>query len=81
MQRTTLTALILLLGLAFITRTTYGGEIGHFGPGVPNIRDFVVPEPGFYGVLYNYFYSTDRLNDGDGDEIDTITLNPGGGQA
>jgi hypothetical protein len=79
MQRTTLTALILLLGLAFITRTTYGGEIGHFGPGVPNIRDFVVPEPGFYGVLYNYFYSTDRLNDSDGDEIDTITLNPGGG--
>jgi len=42
---------------------------GHFAPGVPNIRDYVVPEPGFYGVLYNYWYDTDQLNDSDGNKI------------
>jgi hypothetical protein len=78
MQRTTLTTLVLALGLALSTSSTYGGEIGHYAPGLPNIRDLVVPQPGFYGVLYNYFYSTDRLNDGDGDEINSV--NPRGGR-
>jgi hypothetical protein len=79
MKRITLTTLVLALGLALSTRTPYGGEIGHYAPGLPNIRDFVVPGPGFYGVLYNYFYSTDRLNDSDGDEIDSVIINPRGG--
>jgi hypothetical protein len=79
MKRTTLTTLALILGLALITSITHGAEIGHYPPGLPNIRDLVVPEPGLYGVLYNYFYTTDRRNDGDGDEIDSVTLNPRGG--
>ena len=54
-------------------------EIGHFAPGVLGVRDFVVPEPGLYGVLYNYYYSTDRLNDADGNKVDSITINPGPG--
>jgi hypothetical protein len=78
MPRTTLTTL-LVLGLVLITGTTHGAEIGHYAPGLPNIRDFVVPEPGFYGVLYNYFYTSGRLNDGDGDEVNSVTLNPLGG--
>ena len=32
-----------------------------------------------YGVLYNYFYTSDRLNDGDGNEITAVTINPGPG--
>jgi hypothetical protein len=64
------------LGLALSTSTTHGGEIGHYAPGLPNIRDFVMPAPGFYGVLYNYFYTSDRLNDGDGNEINSVTINP-----
>src|SRR6478752_532105 len=39
------------------------GEIGHYVPGVMNIRDMAVPGPGFYGALYNYRYTTDQLND------------------
>lgn len=54
-------------------------EIGHFAPGVPNIRDFTVPEPGLYGVVYNYYYTTDRLNDTNGKEIDSVTIRPGPG--
>ena len=41
----------------------HAAEIGHYAPGVVNIRDFAMPEPGLYGVLYTYYYSTDRLND------------------
>ena len=76
MQRTTLTTLVLALGLALSTSTTHGAEIGHYGPGLPNIRDFVVPEPGVYGLLYNYFYLSDRLNDGDGNEVNSVTITP-----
>jgi hypothetical protein len=80
MKHTALTLLVLVLGLALSTRTTHGGEIGHYAPGLPNIRDFIVPEPGFYGVLYNYFYTTDRLNDGDGNKVSSVTINPRGDQ-
>ena len=55
----------------------HAAEIGHFAPGVLNIRDFAMPEQGFYGALYNHDYTTDRLNDADGNEIDSITINPG----
>jgi len=28
-------------------------EVGHFAPGVLNIRDFAMPDSGFYAVVYN----------------------------
>lgn len=50
------------------------GELGHYAPGLPNIRDFFVPpEPGFYGAVYNYFYSTDTLKDRHGDEVSSLS--------
>jgi hypothetical protein len=36
------------------------GELGHYAPGLMNIRDFFVPEPGFYYAQYNYFYLLNR---------------------
>lgn len=48
-------------------------------PGFANIRDYTVPEPGFYGSLYNYWYLTDQLNDRNGNRIRTITVGPGTG--
>ena len=79
MKRTKLTTLLLVMGLVCGMQTTHGAEIGHYIPGLPNIRDFAMPDPGFYGVLYNYFYFSDRLNDGNGDEINSVTINPRGG--
>ncbi len=56
------------------------GEISHYNGGVLNIRDFFVPaEPGFYGAVYNYYYTTDRLNGKNGNEIDNVTVVPPGG--
>ena len=52
-------------------------EIGHFNGGFLNIRDYFVPaDPGFYAAIYNFYYTTDRLNDRHGDKIDTVTVNP-----
>jgi len=36
-------------------------------------RDFAMPEPGFYGEIYNYGYTTDRLNDSSGNKIKSVT--------
>lgn len=69
----------LLGALVFGTGIAPAGEVGHFVPGILNIRDFVVPDPGFYGVLYNYWYSTDRLNDRNGNKVNSITVGPGAG--
>jgi hypothetical protein len=44
-----------------------------------NIRDYLMPEPGLYGVVYNYYYTTDRLNDKNGNQISSVTINPGPG--
>ena len=54
------------------------GEVGHFVAGIPSIRDFVVPEPGFYALMYNYGYSTERVNDAHGSKIDSVTIDPRG---
>jgi len=67
---------VVILGSGLDARAA---EIGHFNGGVMNIRDYVVPEPGWYAAVYNYFYETDRLNDSDGDRVDSVTINPPGG--
>jgi len=56
------------------TSAASASETGHFSPGLPNIRDFSIPPPGVYGIMYNYFYVSDRINDSDGDEIGQITI-------
>jgi hypothetical protein len=54
-----------------------GGELGHYMPGVANIRDFVVPpEPGNYLALYNLLYTTDTYKNRNGDTVDTISIGP-----
>jgi len=67
--------------LAVLTATgARASEIGHYAGGFLNIRDFFVPEPGIYAGVYNYFYTTDRLNDANGNKVSSITIKPGSGQ-
>lgn len=69
---------VTLVAMSFATVTARAAEIGHFVGGLPSIRDFVVPEPGFYALMYNYGYSTERVNDVHGSEIDSVTIDPRG---
>jgi hypothetical protein len=72
-------AIALACAPGIATSTAHAAEIGHYVPGLLNIRDFAVPAPGFYGGLYNYWYSSDRLNDQNGNKVDSVTIGPGGG--
>lgn len=50
------------------------GELGHYAPGLLNIRDYFLPaDPGVYGAVYNYLYSTDTLKNRKGDEVGTLS--------
>lgn len=75
---------VFIYGLLFIClvnpfRAHAQKEIGHFAPGVFGIRDFIMPDSGLYGALYTYRYNTQRLNDAEGNEIKSVTINPGPG--
>jgi hypothetical protein len=49
---------------------------GHYMPGVFGIRDYVVPDPGFYGTLYNFYYTTNRMNDNNGNKVESVQIGP-----
>jgi hypothetical protein len=68
---------ILIAAIAAETAST--AEIGHFVAGVPNIRDLALPPPGFYGVIYNYGYSTTRFNDAHGNKLSSVNIGGGVG--
>jgi hypothetical protein len=55
-------------------------DAGHYVGGMMDIRDYFVPDPGFYAALYNYFYSADRYNDQSGHKINSLTISPSPGQ-
>src|SRR5215831_2035491 len=75
------TTCLSLLALALLVPlpAARAGSVSHYDPGVMNIRDFFVPDPGVYGVLYNYFYTSDRFNDANGNSINSVRINPGPG--
>jgi hypothetical protein len=72
-------ALLLSASVMIASCPARAGELGHYGPGVLNLRDFFVPEPGWYALVYNVFYTTDTFRDRNGDKVDSITINPGPG--
>jgi hypothetical protein len=51
----------------------------HFNPGVANIRDYAVPEPGLYLAVYNYDYQTSDLTDNNGNKVSQVILGPPNG--
>src|SRR5215831_15314098 len=71
--------LILSFSLLSTTNPASAGSVDHYNAGVMNIRDFLVPEPGVYAVVYNYFYTSDQLNDANGNRISSVTIRPGPG--
>jgi len=68
----------ILLGVLCLLLVSLGparaGELGHFGPGVANIRDFLVPDPGFYVLQYFVLYNADSFRDRNGDKVNSINL-------
>ncbi|MGE4465956.1 SphA family protein [Sphaerochaeta sp.] len=59
----------LLLCMVFILSHASGAYAQHYGIGSEGIKAGTLPGPGYYYLMYNQFYSSDRLNDKDGDKI------------
>jgi len=78
-RKQTLLPAMMALAAVLAAPAAQAGEVGHFMPGVPSIRDYVVPEPGFYTALMNYWYMSDRINDAGGNRQGNITISPGPG--
>lgn len=58
--------------------TASAGELGHYGPALPDARDLLVPPtPGFYFKEYDYFYTSDQFRNRKGDKVSSVQL-PGG---
>jgi len=51
-------------------------ELGHYNPGVSNIRDFFVPDPGFYYIQYNFYYTSDTYKDRHGRSVESVAAGP-----
>jgi len=49
-------------------------EVGHYVPGVANIRDFAVPPPGFYYEQFNVYYGSDTFKNRNGRSLDSVTI-------
>lgn len=65
--------LLTVLGLLCCAGVAPAGELGHYAAGLSNVRDYFLPPPDIYYLQYNYLYTTNRLNNRDGDRIDTLT--------
>ncbi|MDD9301868.1 MAG: transporter [Desulfobacter sp.] len=64
-----LTIMAVLAGISF---SVSAGELGHYMPGVRNVRDFIVPDPGFYYLQYNIYYTSNTYKDRNGKEVSSI---------
>jgi len=49
-------------------------ELGHYAPALPRIRDFILPDPGFYFIQYNMYYTSNTLRDRNGNSVNSIKV-------
>ena len=58
-----------LLAMLLAVQSAYAGTTGHYYPGVPGMRDIIMPPEGFYAIYYNPIYGSDDLRDAHGKEL------------
>lgn len=74
------TILVAAAVLCAATRAVIAQGALHYAGGSYDIRDMLVPAPGSYLAMYNYFYKTTRFNDANGDQLSSFTVTTPGGQ-
>ena len=74
MKRLLMSIIVIAFGMTIIANESHAD--GHFMPGVFGIRDYVVPDPGFYGTLYNFYYTTNKMNDNNGNKVESVQIGP-----
>jgi hypothetical protein len=71
--------IVLAVSLSTSLNSARAGSVSHYNPGIFNIRDYFVPEPGLYGGIYNYYYTSGQFNDANGNAISSVNIRPGPG--
>jgi hypothetical protein len=51
----------------------------HFTPGVADIRDYPLPDPAVYAIVYNFGYITSDPADNNGNNVTQVLVGPPGG--
>jgi hypothetical protein len=69
--------------LIFTTLTIFTVEFnyaqsGHFSPGAEQIRDYILGGPGTSISFYNYWYTSNRYNDNQGNKANSVLVGPDG---
>src|SRR6266850_2385351 len=72
-------AIAAMIFIFFAGSNAHAAALGHYYPAIFNIRDYFVPEPGFYYAQYTPYYNTDTYHDKNGDKVNSIVINPGPG--
>jgi hypothetical protein len=67
-------AALLLAVTLLVPARNAAAVIGHYTPGIANLRDFFQPPPGVYYTQYNYVYLADTFRDRNGNVVDTATI-------
>jgi hypothetical protein len=67
-------AALLLAATLVVPAQKAGAVIGHYNPGIANLRDFFQPPPGAYYTQYNYVYLADIFRDRNGNVVDTARV-------
>ena len=62
--------------LVTLNAVLMAGTLAHYAPGVYNIRDYYIPDPGYYTLLYAPYYHTGQFKDSNGYSITTVTPVP-----
>ncbi|MGD1086322.1 MAG: transporter [Verrucomicrobiota bacterium] len=65
---------LLAVALAALPGAIQAQNDAHYGVGLEGISGATLPPPGFYFRDYNLFYTSDRLNDGDGNQVGPAAL-------
>ena len=65
-MKTMLIRFLLAVCLAATSASLQAQPTAHYVPGVEGIKGASLPPPGWYARDYNVFYTSDRLNDGNG---------------
>jgi len=70
-------AAVMILGL--FNSNALAAALGHYVPGVLNIRDFFVPEEGFYYAQYLPYYNADKYMNSSGNKVTSVQAGPNAG--
>ncbi len=78
MQRNQI-AVAVMIPLLFACAPAILEAQAHFIPGVADIRDCPMPDPGLYAVVYNCAYIALDLADNNGNKVSQVLIGPPGG--